>query len=277
MEKSWDMNKQEIMKMLDDEVSELEGLLKRIEESPSMKAHGSLNLRSQKGRTRFFQRLDDGRTIYLGEDQSGTIKTLCAKLYCTKLRTVARRELEQLRRCLRTLSPKDGPDNADIELVHGNLPDEVRANVKSASITDDNYARKWERRTVNTKRPDKSNKYPTKRGEHVRSKSELIIANMLYDAGVPYRYEMTLVLDEALMIPHNPDFIVLNKRTRKEYIWEHQGMMDDPEYCNDKLSMMSRYMERGYFPGKNIIYTFETKGYPLRVEDVQALISQYLL
>ncbi|MFQ6929598.1 MAG: hypothetical protein ACLRR3_00115 [Eubacterium sp.] len=31
-----------------------------------------------------------------------------------------------------------------------------------------------------------------------------------------------------------PDFTVLNKRTRHEYVWEHFGMMDDSIYVKER-------------------------------------------
>ena len=59
-------------------------------------------------------------------------------------------------------------------------------------------------------------------GVRVRSKSELIIANLLEQYDVPYKYEMPLSLDENGIV--RPDFIALNVRLRSEYVWEHLGM-----------------------------------------------------
>jgi len=67
----------------------------------------------------------------------------------------------------------------------------------------------------------------TAKGERVRSKSEIIIADSLMRAGVPYRYEFPIILNGYGKI--YPDFTVLNVGLRKELYWEHLGMMDDSE------------------------------------------------
>ena len=66
----------------------------------------------------------------------------------------------------------------------------------------------------------------TSKGERVRSKSEVIIADVLNREGVPYRYEYPIYIKGIGKI--YPDFTVLNIGIRKEMIWDHFGMMDDP-------------------------------------------------
>ena len=68
-------------------------------------------------------------------------------------------------------------------------------------------------------------------GERVRSKSEVIIADILKNNGIPYRYEYPVLINRNI----HPDFCCLNVRTRKEYFWEHFGKMDDIEYARQKL------------------------------------------
>lgn len=70
--------------------------------------------------------------------------------------------------------------------------------------------------------------FQTARGEKVRSKSEVMIADTLQRFGVPYKYEYPLKLRKFTAYP---DFYCLNLRTRKEYYWEHFGMMDNVEYA----------------------------------------------
>ena len=87
-------------------------------------------------------------------------------------------------------------------------------------------------------------------GIRVRSKSELIIANMLEQNGIPYRYEYPLMLKGMGTV--RPDFTCLNIRTRKEYIWEHLGMMDNIAYANKNIVKIEAYEQSGYFIRKNI-------------------------
>jgi ATP-dependent exoDNAse (exonuclease V) alpha subunit len=60
----------------------------------------------------------------------------------------------------------------------------------------------------------------------VRSKSEVIIANLLATAQIPFHYEVPLFASDGTF--YLPDFTV-EWRGRK-FFWEHLGMLDKPEY-----------------------------------------------
>lgn len=118
-----------------------------------------------------------------------------------------------------------------------------------------------------------SHENKTDRGEYVRSKSELIIANMLYRDGIPYEYERPVMLKNKSI--KYPDFTVLNTRTGKEYLFEHFGMMDDPEYRFKNLEKIKDYENSGYIQGINLIMSFETKDNPLDTEHIKKLIKAF--
>ena len=67
----------------------------------------------------------------------------------------------------------------------------------------------------------------TERGDLVRSKSELVIADKLYGEGVEYVYEKPLVISGRT---YYPDFTIEDDATGVTYYWEHLGMLDDPGY-----------------------------------------------
>ncbi len=69
----------------------------------------------------------------------------------------------------------------------------------------------------------------TRRGEAVRSKSEVIIADLLYAKGfTEYLYEARLVGRDGSV--RYPDFTIDDAETGQKVYWEHLGMMHDPEY-----------------------------------------------
>ena len=85
----------------------------------------------------------------------------------------------------------------------------------------------------------------TERGEAVRSKSEVIIANLLHKKGVDYRYEEPLELGG---ITKYPDFTIEDDNTGETYYWEHLGMLNDQSYrrrWNEKLTWLR---EQGISP-----------------------------
>lgn len=114
----------------------------------------------------------------------------------------------------------------------------------------------------------------TVKHERVRSKAEENIANMMAMYGIPYRYEFPMLLDN---VERRPDFTCLNVRTRKEFIWEHFGMMDMEDYALKNVDKIGRYILNGYIPGDNFIMTFETQNKPLHSGVIKAMIENYLI
>ncbi|MDD5824072.1 MAG: hypothetical protein PUD55_06645 [Firmicutes bacterium] len=115
--------------------------------------------------------------------------------------------------------------------------------------------------------------HPTKKGDYVRSKSEVKIADMLYDAGIPYRYEM-----EESVNGHTyyTDFVVRHPVTGRFYRIEHCGMMDSPEYIRKIGYKLMDYSMEGYLNNKDFFMTTETSKRPLETRDVQMIIDRIL-
>ena len=76
---------------------------------------------------------------------------------------------------------------------------------------------------------------------------------------------------------YHPDFMVLNRRTRQEFFWEHFGMLDNPGYAYTNIRKLRIYAAHGLYPGVNLILTAEAEGQILDTQEVEALIRQYLL
>lgn len=116
--------------------------------------------------------------------------------------------------------------------------------------------------------------HTTLAGHKVRSKSEVIIANLLYTNHIPYRYEAALQLNELTVYP---DFTILHPTSQQLFYWEHFGMMDKSNYCDAACNKLKSYCYNGIFPSMQLITTYETGKVPIRSEQVQQIISQYFL
>lgn len=116
--------------------------------------------------------------------------------------------------------------------------------------------------------------HTTLAGHKVRSKSEVIIANLLYTNRIPYRYEAALTLNELTVYP---DFTILHPATQQLFYWEHFGMMDKSTYCDAACNKLKSYCYNGIFPSMQLITTYETGKTPIRSEQVQQIITQYFL
>ena len=98
---------------------------------------------------------------------------------------------------------------------------------------------------------------------------------MLAFRGVPYRYEYPLKIRGWGVF--YPDFYALNVRTREEFILEHFGMMDNPEYLRKFMKKTRIYEKNGIYFGNNLLCTFETSADPLDPLAVDELIRRFLL
>ncbi len=111
-------------------------------------------------------------------------------------------------------------------------------------------------------------------GDIVRSKSEEIIANLLHNHQIPFRYECKLEIDDMIFYP---DFTIMHPKTFKIYYWEHFGMIDIPKYSKNAFSKLNIYSTNGIVPSINLITTFETSKIPLTSDVVEQVINTYFL
>lgn len=86
----------------------------------------------------------------------------------------------------------------------------------------------------------------TSRGEGVRSKSEVIVANALHAAGIDYTYEQKLVGADGTW--RLPDFTVEDADTGETFYWEHLGMLRRPDYRRSWTRKVSWYAANGVLP-----------------------------
>ena len=109
--------------------------------------------------------------------------------------------------------------------------------------------------------------HKTARGELVRSKSEVIIANALFYHDLDYVYEPELVLEGKIK---RPDFKIVDDDTGEEWYWEHCGMMDDPKYKKRWEEKKAFYKKNGIEENKNLIVTYDENGTldSQKVEDI---------
>ncbi len=113
----------------------------------------------------------------------------------------------------------------------------------------------------------------TKSGAVVRSKSESIIADALFEHGIAFRYEQSVYFGEIQVFP---DFTILDpKDPSREVIWEHFGLIDNEYYARNAKQKMIMYIDAGFVEGHNLITTYESKEMPLDINYVEALIDYH--
>jgi hypothetical protein len=70
--------------------------------------------------------------------------------------------------------------------------------------------------------------HQTRRKDAVRSKSEVIIADLLYSKNIEYTYERPLVAADGSS--RLPDFTIEDFDRGRTIYWEHLGMLSNPRY-----------------------------------------------
>lgn len=113
--------------------------------------------------------------------------------------------------------------------------------------------------------------HKTAKGELVRSKSEVIIANALFYNGLTYEYEPTLVLGGRVK---RPDFKIIDADTGDIWYWEHCGMMSDNRYAKRWADKEQFYAKHNIVRGKNLIVTEEFAGEGLESNKIDELIKE---
>lgn len=98
----------------------------------------------------------------------------------------------------------------------------------------------------------------TEKGHLVRSKSELVIANMLFQLGIPYEYER--VLDGTIAAGRlRPDFSFVTA-DGDLLVWEHLGMLSRPDYKRGWDWKLAWYQKNGFTEGKTLFTSTEEDG-----------------
>ena len=88
-------------------------------------------------------------------------------------------------------------------------------------------------------------------GDMVRSKSELVIANLLHERDIPFGYEALLRASDGTM--YLPDFTITWQG--ETWFWEHWGMMSSEKYQDHRDRKIAWYEK--HFRGR-LIETFES-------------------
>lgn len=115
--------------------------------------------------------------------------------------------------------------------------------------------------------------HKTVRGELVRSKSEVIIANMLYERDVHYEYEKPLPLgDDGIK---SPDFTISVIGQDEPIYWEHCGMMSNTDYRRRWEAKRTIYEKHGIIEGKNLIVSYDEDNGSIDSQRIAALLEQF--
>ena len=250
--------------------------LKEVKKAPA----GSLRVTSSNRVTQYYHKTLAGDNCgrYIPAKNRRLAKALAQKDYDQQLIESLKKESRLLQNTLKVYEHLN-KNSTLAEKLFPKLHIKRHPLITPVTLPDQEFAKKWQSVDYEKKpfAPDAPELF-TSRGERVRSKSEIIIADVLTRLGIPYRYEypVELTTESGEHRLFHPDFLCLNLRTREEFLWEHLGMMDDAEYSARAVRKLALYEKNGIFPGKNLIISMETSEKPASSRQIERLAEQYL-
>ena len=263
-----------IKQLAQQKFEEVNRILKQIDKELEHMPEGHLKIQKRLENVYYYQMIQKiGKTkkYYIEKRNAELIKKLACKHYYMKVQTKLKKEWEALKKFLNNYDEKIADD------IYDQMPVEKKELIQPLRMTAGEVLRKWEneRYEANQNYPENLI-YKTDQGEMVRSKSELILANMLNQNRkyLLYKYERPLELmqGDKIQVVY-PDFTILNIQTGKITYWEHAGRMDDPKYANQFVYKVNSYMSNGIMPGRDLIFTYETMSNPLNMQNALKLIE----
>jgi hypothetical protein len=121
--------------------------------------------------------------------------------------------------------------------------------------------------------------HKTRKGIAVRSKSEVIIADLLFSKKIDFEYERPLVADDGTW--KSPDFTITDDMTGTMYYWEHLGMLQRPSYRRKWQQKLAWYKSHDILPEEDgggnkgsLVVTHDGEDGSISSADIEKLVNK---
>ena len=213
----------------------------------------------------FLRKGNDTNGKYIKKKDRNTAELLAQLEYDEKLIEALKDVLASVNSCKEIMACNP------YETALNQMPPGKRELVKTPYISDESFIINWKQQEYDGLGfKDGMPEFYTRKGLRVRSKSEVIIADILDEMYIPFLYEKPLKLNSGTI---HPDFTLLNIAERKEVYWEHFGMMDDVEYRYNAFLKIRDYEANGLFQFVSLIWTIETGRNPINTRDLRKMVA----
>ncbi len=230
---------------------------------------GIIKVLVKRGKPEFYVKNDSNTNDYKYMPKSETQKAeaLVRKEYYEKVLKNACVELKQINALINRI------EGNNWEKAYETIGKGKRMIVEPIIVTNEQYRKKWlDEEYTGKSFGDNDIEIYSENGDRVRSKSEKIIADKLFKENVLYRYEYPFQTNYSGII--YPDFTILDEVRRRNIIYEHFGLMDNPEYANNAVGKIQLYMNHGYVLGDNLFISMETSAIPFDGRVLDGIIKQ---
>ena len=258
-----------LKEMLLQEQKHLEAILAKTSNNNSSPPEGRLRISMNHGNVRYYNCTNGRDGDYIPKENELLPRQLAQKTYNDSILKAAEAHKKLIDGFL-----KDYKEN-EIEELFTSLHPERQKLITPVEPTYAQLEQKWYSKPYIGKEFNEGTPVIiSEKGERVRSKSEKILADYFYRNNILYKYEKPLTLAGYGTV--YPDFTFFSKKLKKEIYWEHEGMMDNPEYATAAIKKLNNYQMNGILAGERLILTFETEKDVLNTTIVTNLVNKYL-
>lgn len=222
--------------------------------------------------------MEDGvkNTKYLGTIENAEVLAIKENQFLRKATSMLEKKINELEKCEKKLKPLTP------EMINESLPKVYQLPPeKLKEVAGPDEEEKWYSASMKEKASIEARygewypeglRHKAKDGTGMRSKSEVSIANELINRGICYIYEMPYFIGPILS---HPDFMFYSFSRCKPMIWEHAGMLGDEKYREDFSDRIDLYINHGYTPCVDVIFTFDSKVGLIDTRQINEIIDEY--
>lgn len=228
----------------------LRDLKQNLETSIQNAPLGNLKIINCRGVEQYYLDSAETRTSYpngkyLRKSDFELAGKLAQRNYDEKLLSEVEKQLKNIQNIIKKYEKQEIVQVEELYSVYDRMSPSRKKMVDARIISDKEYVNQWSAKIYSGKDfAEGQAEIYTEKKERVRSKSEKIIADMLYHKNIPYKYECPINLKGLGMI--YPDFTCLRLADCKTILWEHLGMMTDPIYCQKAMKKIDIYAKNGF-------------------------------
>lgn len=238
-------------------------LLQAYEHSETLSKTGRLNCKTIRGNPEFYEILEGEQAKHIHPKDLEKIIQLRTKGFIKKSIKILKKNLKEQCKLLESYQ------SYELREIEKKLVDAYN----------EEKLEKWlQRHYIQNPYHREHKKYMTSFGLLVRSKTEMIIAELLQAAGIPFHYDEEVVLFDAEGNEHvfYVDFVIMTPSGKRLY-WEHFGLFDQETYREKSFRKIKVFYDNGIVLSENLIITMEAEQNGLSIPSIERVIKGQVL
>ncbi len=254
---------------LDLEIEQLKNLKERCSKEKRKSPSGRLTAEFRNGKT-YYKLHKKGEVLRLSETDEMVSKMQARKLY-EEIEARANRNLElleEVKKKYQPINPFACRDN--LPKAYQGVPDQVIADL--GFLTNEVFHAQYQ---TDSQYRSLQRVHTLSSGEKVRSRAEVLIAEIYLARGIDFVYEPCVILKGSIAV--HPDFAVFAASDGSIVLHEHVGKLKNEEYRRYYEWKMDQYIRNDILPMRDIVFSYEKEDGMLDVKALEQMISTYLL